>query len=186
MAEEHCGPRRCSLLKLRLGSIRERRDVTRRLKSGAGLHEPSSGLLESGTSTHICMYVYTYIYIYIYRERERERYDAPRSSAAPVPPGGRRRRARRRTLSVCVVSSCCNCVCMHICISMCTYNMYMYIYIYVYVYTCVCVYTYIHICIHTVYIISKPIYTRSPSQDFRLFGPRPWVTLATTYGRIGS
>ena len=25
------------------------------------------------------------------------------------------------------------------------------------------------------------IYTRSPSQDFRLFGPRPWNILATTY-----
>ena len=24
-------------------------------------------------------------------------------------------------------------------------------------------------------------YTRSPSQDFRLFGPRPWNILATTY-----
>ena len=26
-------------------------------------------------------------------------------------------------------------------------------------------------------------YTRSPSQDFRLFGPRPWTILATTYGK---
>ena len=28
--------------------------------------------------------------------------------------------------------------------------------------------------------------TRSPSQDFRLFGPRPWKILATAYGKIGS
>ena len=34
-----------------------------------------------------------------------------------------------------------------------------------------CIYIYIYIC----------IYTRSPSQDFRLFGPRPWNILATTY-----
>ena len=26
-------------------------------------------------------------------------------------------------------------------------------------------------------------YTRSPSQDFRLFGPRPWKILATTYDK---
>ena len=25
------------------------------------------------------------------------------------------------------------------------------------------------------------IYTRSPSQDLRLFGPRPWKVLATNY-----
>ena len=28
-------------------------------------------------------------------------------------------------------------------------------------------------------------YTRSPSQDFRLFGPRPWKILATTYEKNG-
>ena len=27
------------------------------------------------------------------------------------------------------------------------------------------------------------VYTRSPSQDFRLFGPRPWKILATTYDK---
>ena len=29
-------------------------------------------------------------------------------------------------------------------------------------------------------------YTRSPSQDFRLFGPSPWKILATTYEKMGS
>ena len=29
--------------------------------------------------------------------------------------------------------------------------------------------------------LAEPLYTRSPSQDFRLFGPRPWKILATTY-----
>ena len=29
------------------------------------------------------------------------------------------------------------------------------------------------------------MYTRSPSQDFRLFGPRPWKILAT-YEKVGS
>ena len=38
-----------------------------------------------------------------------------------------------------------------------------YIYIYIYMYT--------HVCIE---------YTRSPSQDFRLFGARPWKVLAAT------
>ena len=28
-------------------------------------------------------------------------------------------------------------------------------------------------------------YTRSPSQGFRLFGPRPWKVLATTYEENG-
>ena len=28
-------------------------------------------------------------------------------------------------------------------------------------------------------------YTRSPSQDSRLFGPRPWKILATTYEQMG-
>ena len=30
------------------------------------------------------------------------------------------------------------------------------------------------------------IYTRSPLQDSRLFGPRPWKILATTYEQMGS
>ena len=29
-------------------------------------------------------------------------------------------------------------------------------------------------------------YTRSPSQDFRLFGPRPWKILTTAYEQMGS
>ena len=81
--------------------------------------------------------------------------------------------------------------------------MYMYTYVYVYVYTYIYIYIYIHIhiyiyiYIHT-YIIAQSApgthsrespnqgYTRSPSQDSRLFGPRPWKILATTYGQIGS
>ena len=34
-------------------------------------------------------------------------------------------------------------------------------------------------------IINDCYYTRSPSQDFRIFGPRPWKILATTYERNG-
>ena len=71
------------------------------------------------------------------------------------------------------------------------YNMCMYIYIYIYVY----VYVYIYI-----YMLPRGgperagdndtgraagivhyLYTRSPLQDSRLFGPRPWKVLATTY-----
>ena len=36
-------------------------------------------------------------------------------------------------------------------------------------------------------ILAREIpYTWSPSQDFRLFGPRPWKVLATTYEQMGS
>ena len=31
-----------------------------------------------------------------------------------------------------------------------------------------------------------PVYTQSPLQDSRLFGPRPWKILATTYKQMGS
>ena len=36
------------------------------------------------------------------------------------------------------------------------------------------------------YRITAQYYTRSPLQDSRLFGPRPWKVLATTYKKIGS
>ena len=56
---------------------------------------------------------------------------------------------------------------MYICI-------YVYVYIYIYIHTCSCV------CICCCCAAFLP-YTRSPSQDFRLFGPRPWNILATTH-----
>ena len=35
--------------------------------------------------------------------------------------------------------------------------------------------------LHAAALMQLPRYTRSPSHDFRLFGPRPWKILATTY-----
>ena len=55
---------------------------------------------------------------------------------------------------------------------------------------CVCIYIYIYIYIYThmcIYIYSNLTkYTRSPLQDSRLVGPRPWKVLAATYEQMGS
>ena len=55
----------------------------------------------------------------------------------------------------------------------------MYIYIYIYTYTLESTFVYTNI--YTYVHIHIGVYTRSPSQEFRLFGPRPWKILATTY-----
>ena len=76
-------------------------------------------------------------------------------------------------------------VCMYVCVCM-----YIYIYsIYIYIYTHIHTHTPIHIsylsCARSCGRASRSyfIYTRSPSQDFRLFGPRPWKILATIYDK---
>ena len=53
--------------------------------------------------------------------------------------------------------------------------MYIYTYIYVYIYILFFICTAVH--------VRLVQYTRSPSQDFRLFGPRPLKILATTYDK---
>ena len=62
-------------------------------------------------------------------------------------------------------------------------------------YVCIYIYIYIHTHIYSSTSNAEPQdsetgcshhYTRSPSQDFRLFGPRPWKILATTYEKKDS
>ena len=64
-------------------------------------------------------------------------------------------------------------------IYMCIY-VYIYIYMYIYIYIYTYIYIYIYIYLSTSISLSRSVYTRSPSQDSRLFGPRPWKILAAT------
>ena len=43
----------------------------------------------------------------------------------------------------------------------------------------------LHPKLYDIYMIIG-VYTRSPLEDSRLFGPSPWKTLATTYEQMGS
>ena len=77
----------------------------------------------------------------------------------------------------------------------------MYICIYIYIYI-VCLFVCLFVCLmikipvaggYTRQEVYTPppinvysVYTQSPLQDSRLFGPRPWKILATTYEQMGS
>ena len=58
------------------------------------------------------------------------------------------------------------------------------VFIYIYIYVCIYIYIYIYMHIvrrHWKSIRKQRVYTRSPLQDSRLFGPSPWKILATSY-----
>ena len=159
------------------------------------------------------MYIYIYIYIYIsvlqpLAGRRSADGDPRRNRSRWIEIGG----APTPCVYVCMYECIYIYIYIYTHIHTHTYtHTYIYIYIYTHVYLSLSLslYMYIYIYIHIIYIsdlekevagdrdwwganqdklfdtLCLSMCTRSPSQDFRLFGPRPWKILAT-YEQMGS
>ena len=142
--------------------------------------------------TYIHLYTYVYIYIYIYML-------CTCWSSHPSPSRGLARDIfwcldESSSLNISIINNTIY-MCIYIYIYIYTYtytyimiciHIYIYIYIaYIIIYIYIYIYTYIHAYIYIyIYVIVRSrrirkLYNRSPLEDFRLFGPRPWKILAT-------